>query len=176
MKRVPQGLAWLAGLPRSGCVFVVAPDVFDRSSGRGDCEATWARSGPYLEKVRALGFPVALALQDGAEGHLPTWDEAERWDCAFIAGSTTWKLSQDAWCCVHEAMLMGKWVHVGRVNTWRRLHALSYWPVDSVDGTRLKHTGPNDPHLPAWIEALAARKEMFPAYHPLAGPGDPTRL
>lgn len=169
-------LAWLDRLPRTGCLFVVAPDAFNATTGRGDCEATWARSQRYLERVRALGFPVALALQDGADAHLPSWDEAERWDAAFVAGSTAWKLSQGAADCCREAALLGKWVHVGRVNTWRRLHWVSYWPVDSVDGTRLRHTGPADPHLPAWIEALASRREMFPAYVPLAGPADPTRL
>ena len=32
---------------------------------------------------------------------------------------------------------MGKWVHVGRVNSWRRLDLVASWDVDSVDGTNL---------------------------------------
>ena len=33
--------------------------------------------------------------------------------------------------------LGGKWVHVGRVNSWRRLDLVASWNVDSVDGTYL---------------------------------------
>lgn len=32
---------------------------------------------------------------------------------------------------------MGKWVHVGRVNSWTRLRLVTSWDVDSVDGAYL---------------------------------------
>jgi hypothetical protein len=162
-------LGWLDSLPRTGCLFVVAPDVFDPGTGRGDAGATWQRSFDAFAKVRALGFPVALALQDGVESHVETWDAIDAWDCAFIAGSTEWKLSGDARDCIHEAALLHKWVHVGRVNSLTRIRRFSHSEVDSVDGTYLKH-GPdiNLAHLGRWLDDLATELPLWRDYHPLA--------
>lgn len=41
---------------------LVAPDVFDPATDRGEARATRERSFDAFAKVRALGFPVALAL------------------------------------------------------------------------------------------------------------------
>ena len=66
-----------------------------------------------------------------------------------------WKLSADAKLCVDEAQLLGKWVHVGRVNSWRRLRHVAAWDVDSVDGTYLAF-GPdrNGARLAGWLRRL----------------------
>jgi hypothetical protein len=161
-------LNWLNRcLTRDRCLFVVCPDVFDPAAGVGDPDATWARSERWFEVVRDLGFPVALALQDGAEAHLSTWDEADRYDAVFIAGSTDWKLSQAARDCCFEAQLLGKWVHVGRVNSWERISHVAAWAVDSVDGTFLKHVPPHDRQLAGWVRALDERGPgLFPEYLP----------
>lgn len=42
------------------------------------------------------------------------------------------KLLAAAKLCVDEARHMGEWVHVGRVNSWRRLDLAASWDVDSV--------------------------------------------
>jgi hypothetical protein len=172
--------AWLTTLPdvavRRRCLFAVAPDVL------GDADASWERSRPWLEPVRSLGIPVALVAQNGAEAHAPTWDAAGEWDVLFIGGAPQcpschwvrsespdrrstcprcscslreWKLSADAKLCVDEARLLGKWVHVGRVNSWRRLRHLASWNVDSVDGTYLAF-GPdrNGTRLAGWLRRL----------------------
>ena len=64
---------------------------------------------------------------DRPAGHLPV----VRVDAVGVQLSVAAKL------CVDEAQLMGKWVHVGRVNSWRRLDLVASWDVDSVDGTYL---------------------------------------
>jgi len=134
-----------------GCLFVVAPDVV------GDAERTWERSAPWFERIRSLGFPVALVAQDGAEAHAPMWDEVDAWDCLFIGGSTDWKLSSAARDCVREAHLSAKWCHMGRVNSLRRLRIAAAWNVDSVDGTFLRCAPrANVPRMKRWLDCIEA--------------------
>jgi hypothetical protein len=151
---------WLAGLPdvavRRRCLFATAPDVL------GDADATWARSEPWLTYIRGIGIPAALVAQNGAENHAAMWDNDERWDVLFLGGDTAWKLSQDAHDLVREAQLRGKWVHAGRVNSWKRLCLFASWDVDSVDGTYLRF-GPeiNGRHLARWLARLDNEPTLF---------------
>ncbi len=146
-----------AGAPEwRGCLFVVAPDVL------ADARATWARAERWFARVRDAGFPVALVAQDGAEAHAPMWDECDSYDALFIGGSTAWKLSEDARGCVHEAGLLGKWVHMGRVNSRRRLRLAAAWNVDSVDGTCLAYgPGINSRRLARWLAELDQQPTLF---------------
>lgn len=57
------------GPERDRCAFAVAPDV------PLDMAASLARSLPMLARIRAAGFPVALAAQNGAETMTLPWDE-----------------------------------------------------------------------------------------------------
>jgi hypothetical protein len=59
------------------CLFATAPDVV------GDAEATIERSRPWLPKIRALGYKVAFAAQDGQENLPVPWDE---FDVLFLGG------------------------------------------------------------------------------------------
>jgi hypothetical protein len=141
-------LAWLARhQPDAGrCVFAVAPDVpFDMAS-------TLARSRPFLPVIRGLGYPVALAAQSGLENMTVPWDDI---DALFIGGDTAWKLSPAAaWLC-REARRRGKHVHMGRVNSLRRVRMAWGMGCDSADGTYLAF-GPdvNLPRLLGWLEDL----------------------
>ena len=141
-------LEWLASLRpyRDLALFAVAPDVV------GDAEATLERSRPYLPTVRQLGFSVAFVTQDGCRSDLVPWDE---FDALFVGGSDVWKLSEASWSLCREAKLRGKRVHVGRVNSFRRLRACAISLVDSVDGTYLKY-GPdaNWPTLIGWLDQI----------------------
>jgi hypothetical protein len=135
-----------------GCLFATAPDVV------GDAVGTWERSLPWFAQVRSLGLPVALVGQNGLEDFAPAWDECDRWDCLFIGGDDAWKLSDDARECVRTAQQLGKWVHMGRVNSLKRLSVAAAWHVDSVDGTYLGF-GPrkNAPNLRAWLVDVGGR-------------------
>ena len=63
---------------------------------------------------------------------------------------------------MREARLLGKWVHVGRVNSWRRIHHAAIWGADSVDGTYLAF-GPraNGARLTRWLEGLGAQEPLL---------------
>lgn len=117
-------LARLSGVP--GCLFVAAPDVV------ADAAATLARFGEWAPEIAAAGLPAALVGQDGAEGLDLPWGE---FDALFVGGSTAWKLSAAAADLCREARARGKWAHVGRVNTRRRLRVAYDLGADSVDGT-----------------------------------------
>lgn len=108
------------------CLFATAPDVV------GDAATTLARSGPWLRVIRDLGMPAALVAQDGLEALPVPWGE---FDALFIGGSTEWKLSGEARYLIAEAKKRSKWVHVGRVNSQKRLAYCIKLGVDSVDGT-----------------------------------------
>jgi hypothetical protein len=121
--------AFLALLTRlrgvNGCLFAVAPDVVADSSATLDLFKQWA------PVVRSFGFPVALAAQDGLTVAATPWDQL---DALFIGGSTEWKMSRAAEELLAYAAARGKWRHVGRVNTLRRMRHFSGL-CDSIDGS-----------------------------------------
>lgn len=141
-------LAWLAERAHLAalCRFVVAPDVVC------DAQATLARSAPIFARIRALGYPVALAAQNGLEHLAVPWDDI---DALFIGGDDPWKEGDAAADLVAEANARGKWTHMGRVNTYGRLRIAATFGCDSVDGTTLAH-GPdkNLRYLLAWLREL----------------------
>lgn len=141
-------LEWLAGLRRYRelTLFAVAPDVV------GDAVATLRRSRPYLPTIRQLGFPSAFVTQDGCTDELVPWGE---FDYLFVGGSDAWKLGEASWRLCRTANEQGVPVHVGRVNSFRRLRACAISGVASVDGTYLAF-GPdaNWPKLTGWLDAI----------------------
>ena len=144
---------WLdSGLPRSGCLFATVPDVV------ADHARTLDRWRRYSDYVRELHYPLAFAAQDGATVESIPWDEL---DTMFIGGTTGWKQGPTARGLAVEAQRLGKWVHIGRVNTASRLKS---WQgiADSVDGTFLSF-GPdtNLPRLLGWIERHNRHPQLF---------------
>jgi hypothetical protein len=126
------------------CAFATAPDVV------GDAAATLTRSGPWLQRIRALGYPVALVGQDGLEDLVVPWGD---FDAFFIGGSTEWKLGPEAAQLAGEARERGKWVHMGRVNSRKRMRYAESIGCHSADGTYLTF-GPtiNLPKLARWFD------------------------
>jgi hypothetical protein len=108
------------------CLFVAAPDVV--ASARRTLEAFdfWF---PKLS-----GWPIALVAQDGQETLEIPWNNIT---AIFIGGSTEWKLSPEAAQIVKCAKLLGKWVHIGRINSGLRLDYFTALHADSFDGTGL---------------------------------------
>lgn len=124
-------LAWLDRLPRTA-LFAVAPDVYP------DAQATLELSAGYFELIRDMGFPVALVAQDGAEHLDLPWDD---FDCLFIGGErqeVEWKLGPYAEQVARAARAHGKWVHMGRVNSLKRMDRARSMGCLSADGTLLK--------------------------------------
>lgn len=148
-------LAWLDSRSWAAhrCAFAVAPDVV------GDAAATLSRSAPMLPRLREAGYPAALAAQNGLE-HLPVpWDE---FDALFLGGDTAWKLGQHARRLTADAKAHGKWVHMGRVNSRRRLQIAAHMGCDSADGTYLAHApDQNLPRLLDWLTELSNQLALF---------------
>lgn len=119
-----RSLAKYEGLP--GCLFVVAPDVW------GNAAETAARFADWREAIKAHGYPVALAAQDGIEALSIDWNS---FDALFVGGTDEFKYSPFLQELVFEARLRGKWTHMGRVNSRPRWNYCLDAGFDSVDGT-----------------------------------------
>lgn len=160
----------------SGALFAVAPDVL------GDAAATLARSARMLGWIRHIGFPAALVAQNGLEHLTVPWADL---DVFFLGGSaecvpcgyvrppelaqklarcpycrgklTEWKLGHAARDLVADAKRRGLWVHMGRVNSLKRLRYAALIGCDSADGTYLVRTRNPDKYLPVvlgWQRAV----------------------
>ena len=152
----PKWIRWMEALMpyQATCLFMVAPDVV------ADAEATLALSLPYLPVIRSLGFNAAYVSQDGATNALP-WDD---FDCLFVGGTDAWKLSEPSYALAAEAKARGKWLHMGRVNSLRRMRAAAISNFDSCDGTFLKY-GPdvNWPRLCAMLNDINSGQRVLAA-------------
>lgn len=127
-----------------GCMWVAAPDVV------ADAAATFDRFREWEPRLHRDGWPVAFVAQDGLV--TPPWDHFE---ALFVGGSTEYKLSREARHLVVEAKRRGKLVHMGRVNTVRRLRYAYEIGSDSVDGTKFSRFP--DRWIPwalRWLEAI----------------------
>lgn len=122
--------AWLRMLDRiahkPGCLFVTVPDWV------GNASRTLALYHRYVQEVTSRGLPPAYVLQDGL-GHTPGVPNSAR--AVFVGGTTEWKLGPVARAFAQEAKRRGLWVHMGRVNSARRLRYAQSIGVDSVDGS-----------------------------------------
>jgi len=129
-------------------LFATAPDVV------GDAKATLERSESWFDELSSRGYPPALVAQDGVENMMDEipWDQIRTW---FIGGSTAWKESADAADCATEALKRGCHLHMGRVNSFRRLRLAAAIRCDTVDGNFLAF-GPtvNLPKLLKWMNFI----------------------
>lgn len=127
-------LAWLPTMTEyhPTCLFVVVPDVV------GDSAATLERWHEWRPKL--LSWPLAFACQDG---QLPDEIPADC-DVVFIGGTTTWKLSESALCCIRWGQANGKGIHIGRVNwgkRYRHFRIMRGSEFFTTDGTRTRFDG-----------------------------------
>jgi hypothetical protein len=129
--------------PFNHCLWVAVPDVV------GNATETLIRFYDHYLAVARAGKPVALVAQDGLIPDDVPWIEI---DCLFIGGSTEWKESSAAWELGREAKRQGKLLHVGRVNSLRRLRYAHQMGADTVDGTKWARW--TDTHLPRGLAEL----------------------
>ncbi|MGW6742831.1 hypothetical protein ACWGDX_19265 [Streptomyces sp. NPDC055025] len=169
--------AWYAWLERTverygtdRCLWAVAPDV------PFDAAGTLTESLPWLPRIRALGIPAAFAAQNGCDLLGIPW---HAFDVLFIAGSTEWKIGPVAERLAREAKTRGKGVHMGRVNSLRRMGIAEWFGCGTADGTYLAF-GPdkNLPRLLRWVDELdrhpslaAGHTEAHVPTHTAAPPG-----
>lgn len=105
-------------------LFVVVPDVVANAKATRRLWDTWQ---PRIE-----GYPLAYVLQDGQRSQDVPWDT-----CAalFVGGTTAYKLGIEARKLIAEGRARGKHIHMGRVNTKRRLIYALFHGCDTVDGS-----------------------------------------
>ena len=125
------GEAFLSLLQREAadrhlCRFVAVPDVVASARRTLEVFDHWC--------YKLAGWPLALVAQDGQENLPIPWQNIS---AVFIGGSTSWKLGADAVAVIKAAKAIGKWVHVGRVNTPARFEYFENLGVDSIDGSGL---------------------------------------
>jgi hypothetical protein len=130
-------------------VFACVPDVVADARATADLFERWA---PELERRE---LPLALVLQDGLE-QLEPWlaDVWPRLSAVFVGGSDEYKLGAHAARVVSVARKHGKWAHVGRVNSFKRMRYAAAIGADSVDGS--KWTRFRDAYLNRGLEYLAS--------------------
>lgn len=109
---------------RAGCRFVVAPDVPFSMRRTLEVFHRW--------RLELSGWPIALAIQNGAEDHDLPW---EQFEAVFIGGDDGFKTSRHSLAVIQAAKALDKWVHVGRVNTPDRFRWCVEAGVDSIDGS-----------------------------------------
>lgn len=137
-----------AGPDIDGCLFAVVPDAPRDAAGTS---ARWLEWAPRFRAELPAGTPLAFVGQDGHRISDIPWDEL---DALFIGGSDEWKLGP-AELLVAEARRRGKWVHLGRVNSAKRLRLAFRFRADSADGTYIAF-GPslNTPKVQGWLSEL----------------------
>lgn len=115
---------------RERCIFVAVPDVVGSARRTLEVFRHWY---PLI-----CTWPLAFVAQDGVEDVDIPWDLIA---AVFIGGSTEFKLSVAAEQVVRAAQAIGKWVHVGRVNTPNRVARFGKLGIDSIDGTGISRYG-----------------------------------
>ena len=112
---------------RPSCRFMLVPDT------PYNAHQTLLDFAHYLPAVVERGYPPAIATQNGMKPSGIPWSEIA---AVFIGGDDNHKLGREGAAIAVEAHQRGKWVHVGRVNSLRRMTKHVWW-AESVDGTML---------------------------------------
>jgi hypothetical protein len=130
--------------------WVAVPDVVGNHAQTRALFSSWVAHWEY--EFGRVPVPLAFVLQDGCTISDVPWDQI---DAVFVGGSTEWKLGPEAIELCEQAKGIGKWVHVGRVNTLSRLRfAMRHMSADSVDGSGFSKFP--DATLPRFLAELIA--------------------
>lgn len=130
-------------------VFVCLPDVV------GDARRTLDLFNVF--KPLTAGLPRALVLQDGIGQFEIPWNDI---DAVFVGGSDEFKISQEAINACRVAKMLGKWVHVGRVNSEGRV---KNWLElgDSLDGSGISRFDYRLKSVLDVINGASMQEELF---------------
>lgn len=147
--------SWLQRQPPAR--FAVCPDVVDLSGGDTH-EASLELWELWAPRIVEIGHTPAFVLHQGA-----TLESIPDAAVLFIGGSTEWKLSSAVWEIV-AARRDSTWIHMGRVNTWRRLETAKMMGCHSADGTGITYQP--ETHLPevlGWLNRSQSNPTLWDA-------------
>jgi hypothetical protein len=125
--------------------WVACPDVV------GDWRRTLDRFEGWNYMLESQGYKRAYVLQDGQPIKCIPWDQIV---CVFLGGTDDYKMSKLAKKTLWAAKKRGKLVHVGRVNSIKRIN-LFIDVMDSFDG--LTYSRFNRTHLQPVLDYLESR-------------------
>jgi hypothetical protein len=147
----------ISRVDRSRFLWVACPDVV------ADAQATVNRWLEWFPQLEHLGLPAAFVGQDGIEA-IPDQMPWDQMTALFVGGSTAWKLSEHAESLMREAKRRGKLVHIGRVNTKRRVKdvLMMCQAADSMDGKSFS-AWPDEkiPLALRWIRQAKSQPSLF---------------
>lgn len=86
----------------------------------------------YKWRDKLSDYKLAFVAQDG----MTDKDIPKEAQAIFIGGTTDYKLGKEAWKVIQKAKENNLWVHMGRVNSYKRIKYAFESNVDSVDGTQ----------------------------------------
>lgn len=133
-------------------LFVTLPDSY----GRADVSMDMALA--VLPEIKSLGYSVALVAQDGTEQLPVPWALI---DALFIGGTNPWRESAPCGALAAEAKRNGKWLHLGRVSSLRRLETAQIMGCDSADGTAAAFAPDKIvPQINGWLAKVNGRPAM----------------
>ena len=115
----------------STCKFVAAPDVIQDATGTLERWREWALI------IHFFGLPAALVAHNGMTPN----DLPADADAFFIGGSDEWRDSESTHDLIRAAKDRGLWIHVGRVNSNKRIRYWRLLGADSSDGTHSAFAG-----------------------------------
>ncbi len=153
-ERFEQFIERISNVDRSRLLWIACPDVVS------DARATLDRWGEWFPILHGLCLPAAFIGQDGLEDiteRIP-WDQMAAF---FIGGSTQWKLGHAAENLAREAKARGKWLHVGRVNTSKRIRHAIELGADSIDGSGFSKWPKLIPKGLGWIKYHKQQPTLF---------------
>ena len=124
---------WISMLNRNEehydkCLFVAAPDVVGSHIRTIELFEHFKR----CEEVRHWKDKLCLVAQDGIESSRVDWSQ---FNAVFIGGSTDFKDSWRAHDFTKAALALGKHVHVGRVNGFKRWETYNEIGAHTCDGS-----------------------------------------
>lgn len=137
-KRFVRFVGWICAQIRAGNPprWIVLPDIVMGGIGSLDLSVRWLR---WLHNVPALAATrFMLVVQNGMEACAATLTRLRRivgpMVGIFVGGDTDWKLQTMGFWRAFTHML-GAILHVGRVNSARRIEACGKIGADSFDGS-----------------------------------------
>jgi hypothetical protein len=99
-------------------------------------------------------------------------EQIDACDCLFVAGSTAWKVGAAAERLCRQARNAGKWVHMGRVNSFAKMERARSMGCLSADGTFMKYAPRHNlGRATCWLDKLDAAPTL--PLQPFEAPAHP---
>jgi hypothetical protein len=128
--------------------FVTIPDSVGDAAETNKLFKIWF---PIFE--RYFNVPLAYVLQNGILINDIPWDNIE---ALFIGGTTEFKLGPEVAKIVEVAKSKDKWIHMGRVNTIKRIDYAESIGCDSIDGSSFSMYA--ETYIPKFIDYMNKKR------------------